>query len=181
MKVREFDPLRLDLAAFAAEGAELSGTWPLEELPRLVSSAHPGARPGAGESLQWSARGESRPRRGGEPEIWLHLRLATRLRLECQRCLQPVETPLELERALRFVPGEDEAAALDADSEEDVLALPRWLDLRELAEDELLLALPVVPRHEQCPVPLPNAAGEDEVARENPFAALQALKGGGRH
>ena len=101
--------------------------------------------------------------------------------LTCQRCLQPVETPLELERSLRFVPGEAEAAALDADSEEDVLALPRWLDLRELAEDELLLALPIVPRHEQCPVPLPSAAGEEEVARENPFAALQALKTGGRH
>jgi uncharacterized protein len=180
MKAREFDPLRLDLAAFAAEGAELSGTWPLEELPRLASSAHPGA-PAAGETLHWSARGERRPRRGGEPDTWLHLRLATRLHLECQRCLQPVETPLEIERSLRFVPGEEEAAALDADSEDDVLALPRWLDLRELAEDELLLALPIVPRHEECPAPLPGAAGEDEVVRENPFAALQALKTGGRH
>jgi uncharacterized protein len=180
MKEREFDPLRLDLAAFAAEGTELSGIWPLEELPRLAASAHPGA-PAAAGALRWSARGEQRPRRGGEPDTWLHLRLATRLHLECQRCLQPVETPLEIERSLRFVQGEDEAAALDADSEEDVLALTRWLDLRELAEDELLLALPIVPRHEQCPQALPSAAGEDEVARENPFAALQALKDGGRH
>ena len=180
MKEREFDPLRLDLAAFATEGAELSGIWPLEELPRLAASAHPGP-PATGGAVHWSSRGERRPRRGGEPDTWLHLRLATRLHLECQRCLQPVETPLEIGRSLRFVQGEDEAAALDADSEEDVLALPRWLDLRELAEDELLLALPIVPRHEQCPQTLPSAVGEDEVARENPFAALQALKDGGRH
>ena len=180
MKAREFDPLRLDLAAFADEGSELSGTWPLEELPRLVSGAHPDARVAAG-ALHWSVRGERRPRRGGEPETWLHVRLATCLHLECQRCLQPVETPLQVERSLCFVHSEDEAAALDADSEEDVLALPRWLDLRELAEDELLLALPIVPRHEQCPEPLPSAAGEDEAPRENPFAALQALKTGGRH
>ena len=116
MKEREFDPLRLDLAAFATEGAELSGIWPLEELPRLAASAHPGP-PATGGAVHWSARGERRPRRGGEPDTWLHLRLATRLHLECQRCLQPVETPLEIGRSLRFVQGEEEAAALDAAGE----------------------------------------------------------------
>jgi uncharacterized protein len=177
MKAREFDPLRLDLAAFAAAGESLSGSWPIGELPRLAASAHAEARPAPGETLQWSARGERRPRRAAEPETWLHLQLDAVLKLECQRCLQPVETPLHVERWLRFVPGEEQAAALDAESEEDVLALPRWLDLRELTEDELLLALPLVPRHEQCPAPLPSSAGEAvEVERENPFAALQALK-----
>ena len=181
MKSREFDPLRLDLAAFAGTGETLAGSWPLEELPRLASSAHPEARPAPGETLQWSVHGERRARRAAEPETWLHLKLDTVLKLECQRCLQPVETPLHVERSLRFVPGEEEAAALDAESEEDVLALPRWLDLRELGEDELLLALPLVPRNEACPVPLPSSAGEAEVERENPFAALQALKRGTGH
>ena len=181
MKAREYDPLRLDLAALAAEGETLSGAWPLDELPRLVASTHPEARPAGGETLAWSARAERRARRAAEPELWLHLALDTRVRLECQRCLQPVETPLHIERWLRFVPGEEQAAALDAESEEDVLALPRWLDLRELAEDELLLELPLVPRHELCPVELPTSAGEPEPERENPFAALQALKRGGGH
>ena len=50
--------------------------------------------------------------------------------------------------ALRFVDGEAQAEALDADSEDDVLALAPALDLRTLVEDELLLAWPIVPRHD---------------------------------
>jgi uncharacterized protein len=40
-----------------------------------------------------------------------------------------------------------------------VLALEPALDLKELVEDELLLALPLVPRHEVCPEPLPFEPG----------------------
>ena len=36
-------------------------------------------------------------------------------------------------------------------SEEDLLALSREFDLHELIEDELLMALPVVPKHDECP------------------------------
>jgi uncharacterized protein len=89
--------------------------------------------------------------------------------------------PLAIDQRLRFVRGEAQAEALDAEIEEDVLALSKSLDLRELVEDELLLALPIVPRHGVCPQPLPllqgDAAPPDEVPeRENPFAALQGLK-----
>jgi uncharacterized protein len=88
---------------------------------------------------------------------------------------------LQVERRLRFVHGEDAAAQLDAQSEDDVLALTRALDLRELIEDELLLALPIVPRHEVCAEPLPVAidAEADAPAGDpapGPFAALAALK-----
>jgi hypothetical protein len=79
----------------------------------------------------------------------------------------------------RFVAGEDAAAALDAESEDDVLALTPALDLRQLIEDELLLALPIVPRHDHCPEPLPRAFADPQGAAspaENPFAALAALK-----
>jgi uncharacterized protein len=51
--------------------------------------------------------------------------------------------------------------------------------LRELIEDELLMALPVVPRHDECPTSVPLASSDDdfEVAsaeKPNPFAALAA-------
>jgi hypothetical protein len=51
----------------------------------------------------------------------------------------------------------------------------RWreLDVAELVEDEILLALPVAPRHEKCGLPGAADAGE----RINPFAALSGLKG----
>jgi uncharacterized protein len=90
-----------------------------------------------------------------------------------------VSLSLTLQRSLRFVRDETEAARLDAESEDDVLALERSFDLRALVEDGLLLDLPLVPRHEQCPQPLaaPAEPAEEEVpARPNPFAALARLR-----
>lgn len=55
------------------------------------------------------------------------------------------------------------------------------LDLQALIEDELLLALPIVPRHDLCPEPLARAFVEDEGesrAEDSPFAALSVLKRG---
>ena len=63
-----------------------------------------------------------------------------------------------------------------------MLALTSTLDLQPLIEDELILALPLVPRHERCPQPLPMTAGEDELAASQApgkaFAALAALRRG---
>jgi uncharacterized protein len=180
MKTRPVDPRRLDVEALAKEGGVLDGEWPVPALLRLADATHPEARPAATDVATWTARGEARPVRGAAPQTWLHLRAQARVSLVCQRCLGPVETPLDAQRSFMFVADENLAAELDADSEDDVLALPRFLDLRELTEDELLLALPLVPRHELCPEPLPMAHGDEPVEeRPNPFAALAALKRGG--
>lgn len=110
-------------------------------------------------------------------QTWLHVEAATPVVLECQRCLRPVEATLKVNRSFLFVPGEDAAAQLDTDSEDDVIALTRALDLRELIEDELLLALPIVPKHETCPTPLRAPIDGDLVDdKPNPFAVLAALK-----
>mgnify|MGYP003429923906 CR=1 FL=1 len=175
MKGRMHDPLRLDIGAVAAEAAALAGRWPLASLQRL----HGGGGDGELE-VTWSARFEQRLVHGAAPQTWLHLQADASVARECQRCLQPVLLPLHVDRAFRFVPTEEEAAALDADSDEDVLAASPRFDLRALVEDELLLALPLVPKHDACPMPWqPEAA--DEARPENPFAALAALKRGGSH
>jgi len=177
MAAREFDPLRLDVAAFAKEAGRLEGHWPLARFDRIAASAAAGVSVTAADEVVWSARGEQRQLRGGEHQTWLHLDAAAHVSLECQRCLKPVSVALKISRNFLFVHGEDAAAQLDADSEDDVLAITRALDLHELVEDELLLALPIVPRHEVCPEPL-AVAGDDESAEEkpNPFAALAVLK-----
>lgn len=170
----------MDVAAFARDAGSLQGQWPAAELGRLADAAAPEAPASGWPAVQWSARGELRKPRGSEPQTWLFLEASTRTALTCQRCLQPVHESIQFERWFRFARDENEAASLDAESEEDVLALPRSLDLRELIEDELLLDLPLVPRHEVCPeaLPLPDGdvveAGQDE--RPNPFAVLAALK-----
>lgn len=168
------------MAAFAAAGAELHGETALGDLPRLKDSA---VAADALPVVQWRASGERKARVGSPDEIWLQLHAAVDLPLECQRCLAPVVTRVEAARRLRFVEGgEAAAAALDADSEDDILPLARSMDLLELVEDELLLALPIVPRHELCPEPLPATLGEagiepdDEPEKPHPFAALAKLK-----
>ncbi len=178
MTTRSLDPRRLDVAAAAAAGAELVGRWPLSEMARLAE----GAAGQVDEPVAWSARFEHRRELGAAPQAWLQLQTRARVARECQRCLQPVLLSLDISRAFAFAQTEDEAAAQDADSEDDVLVLSRQFDLRELVEDELLLALPIVPMHEHCPGPLPTAAPGEAAAGDapaHPFAALAALKRAG--
>lgn len=180
MKSRSLDPRKLDIERFAQDGAELSGEWSAASLSRLHDVAPAESPVSAWPAVQFQLRGEARPVRGGEPEVWLHLGLTARVSLQCQRCLQAMEHEVHLEREFQFVRDEKTASEMDADSEADVLVLSRQFDVHELAEDELLLALPLVPRHEQCPKPLPAPAVEEfEDERPNPFAALAALKGRG--
>lgn len=183
MKSRAFVPEKLDLAAFARDGANLEGEWPAASLERLADAAAPESPANCWPAVGWQLHGELREPKGGAAQTWLHVTASARVALTCQRCLKPVHDEVEVDRWIRFVEGEAEAAALDADSDDDVLALPRHLDARELIEDELLLALPLVPRHGACPEPLPVAElgdGEaEDIQQPNPFAKLAALKRGG--
>ena len=177
----EFDSRRLDVKAFAAaqavlDGDEASGPW-----ERIRGQSH------SEQSLleiNWSVSGELKRPVGRPEQVWAHLGVTARLPLTCQRCLGEVESALQFERSFRFVADEETAAALDADSEEDVLALSRTFDLLDLVEDEILMEMPLVPRHEQCPVPVKLSVvdeGFEEAmeAASRPFDALAALRKGG--
>lgn len=181
MSSRSFDPSHLDVATFASAAGDLDGLLPLSALDRLAASALPDAPSEDHGPVRWGLRGESRAAAGGEAEIWLHITAAASISLTCQRCLQPCAVPLNVERGFRFVHGEAAAAALDEESEEDVLALSRSFDALTLVEDELLLALPLVPRHDRCPVPLPLRHDDlpEADAQDHPFAVLAALRRGG--
>jgi uncharacterized protein len=174
MKPRAPDPRRLDMAVAAREGWQIEGEWPLAGFERLREG---GPRP-EGEVV-WTAQAGLRAVRGGAPQVRLRLTARADVARQCQRCLEPVVLPLHVDRDFVFAPDEASAAQLDEHSEEDVLALTRSLDLHELVEDELLLALPLVPRHDICPRPLPSGAGpglgEPQQAK-HPFAGLAALK-----
>ncbi|MFO1285556.1 MAG: DUF177 domain-containing protein [Rubrivivax sp.] len=171
----------LDVAAFCRSAVAQEGRFTLAELPRLAESVLRAADAGAEPAIEWRAAGAMQS--GGRAPFVVDLGVQTKLTLECQRCLQPMAVPLAIERRLRFVEGEDEAARLDGELEDDVLALTHRLDVRALVEDELLLALPLVPRHETCPQ-LPDAlrpadaapADDGAASREHPFAALAGLR-----
>jgi uncharacterized protein len=92
-----------------------------------------------------------------------------------------VDTEVSADRWFRFAADEATAAALDDESEEDVLVLSSEFDLLMLVEDELLMALPLVPRHETCPVEVKLAVQDADFAaadavKPSPFAALASLR-----
>lgn len=176
---RQFNAQRLDVVAFAEDGATVSGTAELRGFPRLAAEA--GGR-GGERPVTWTASGEQLDPSHVQPQVWLHLRASATLALVCQRCLEPVDVALQVERSFRFVADEETAAAEDDEAEEDLLAMDQAFDLVELVEDELLMALPAVPRHEACPVPVKLTAADpdfQEAAPVHPFARLKDLKTGG--
>ncbi|WP_119966773.1 YceD family protein [Simplicispira lacusdiani] len=178
---KEFNPDRLDAKAFVLAGARLEGHDSLLKYERLAQEAkglHPDLR------VDWAAVGEWRAEAGGDGgQMWMHLRVTAAFPMVCQRCMGPVDVPLQVDRWFRFVADEATAEALDDEVEEDLLALSREFDLHELIEDELLMALPVVPRHDECPTPVSMASSDEDfeaatAERPNPFAALAGLRVG---
>lgn len=103
-------------------------------------------------------------------------RLQTRLGLDCQRCLQPLELPLELEFRL-MIDASDEI--LRHSSEDTLYSDDGFVDIAEVVEDELILAVPLVVMHEDTACNeywRASGSGPDTVVKENPFAVLQQLK-----
>ena len=101
--------------------------------------------------VHWQARGELRNPRHVQPAGLAAPEGRCRAAADLPALPAPVDVPLAVDRSFRFVADEATAAAEDDESEEDVLALSRSFDLLELIEDELLMELPVAPRHEVCP------------------------------
>lgn len=102
--------------------------------------------------------------------------LQTSLELQCQRCLQALDMPMKLEFRL-MIDASDEL--LRNSSEETLYSDEGYVDLFELVEDELILAIPLVALHEDsgCNEYWPSAETQIEAgAQENPFAVLQRLK-----
>lgn len=175
---REFVAGHLNIPEFGQAGGQLSGAQPLERFERLAAEAVESI-----DSLQvqWSAQGEQRHDAGGHAEPWVHLQASADLPLTCQRCLAPVRTHIGVDRWFRFVADEETAAALDEELEEDVLVVSRDFDLLGLVEDELLMELPITPRHDVCPQDVPLSVQDPdfdsaEKGRANPFAALAKLR-----
>ena len=76
-------------------------------------------------------------------------RVQTRLQLECGRCLEPFEIPVDSAFELRYVPASANTAEEEAEVAEDDLTTAYYkdetLDLGELMHEQFVLALPMKP------------------------------------
>jgi uncharacterized protein len=165
-------PVTVDVYALARDRGALEGAFPLAELTRLAASLV--STDGA---LDYTLRGEVDER--GRPCVAMHLQ--ARLLLPCQRCNAPLDFHLSRDAAFRFVGSEAELEALPVEEDEtDVVVGSRTMAVMPWVEDEAILSLPIVPRHDVCPVAVPLADPDSAAAepRENPFAVLAGLKRG---
>lgn len=177
-----FSAQALDVRRLARAHGIMQGAVALADLPRWREDAPewPQADAAAALQLDWQARAELRTPPGGAEQVWLRLTFTGQVPQICQRCLSVYLQPLAVDRWFRFVADEATAEAEDDDAEEDLLVWTPRFNLLELVEDELFLALPLVPMHDVCPQALPTEAVDadfHQAERPHPFAALAALKG----
>ena len=145
--------------------AEVDFAIPLAELSGL-------------RAVRAEVRGEvhGRVRFGRENEFAVaRLSLSGLATLECQRCMQPMQLPLEAQTRVALVTSEAEAGRVPEDLE-PVLAESGRISIAELITEELVLMMPIVPLHEDgsCAGAAATAA-ESSAPTHRPFAGLGEL------
>ena len=97
--------------------------------------------------------------------------------LTCQTSLEPFRHDVAIDDRLVLVDSESELPSIEEeDDTEDYLVADEPLDIRDLVEDAVLLALPMVPR--KPGLEAPKGDDGEAVRKESPFAALASLKKG---
>jgi len=162
-------PDRLDLLAAAEAGRELHGRIALAGLERVTP-------------LLASPAGELQVvmRLGREPDGTYCLSGSIRgnLVLQCQRCLEDLPRTLDVEFRLGLVRSQEAAARL-AHGYEPLLVTAEPARIADIVSDEVLLALPFAPVHEnadECHGLYREYQPSADAQRENPFAVLAGLK-----
>ena len=108
---------------------------------------------------------------------YVELRVEANLPLLCQRSLERFLLPVRLVQRLGLVRDEAEESALPPDYEALLVPQDGQLHPLDLIQDELVLAVPVVPVNPESPeVQAEWPAQEEELAKASPFAALVGLK-----
>ncbi len=149
----------IDGLAFARGAGVIEGRLGVESLPRLAQSGC------LGSFLDFVLSGEINGR--GKPA--LRLAVNGSVRFECQRCLSTLDLPVQIDEQLELALSEAEVTAADDDSERVVAG--HEMNVAALVEEEILLALPMAPKHEQCSA----AEGMGGSAKASSFQALSAL------
>ncbi len=171
------DGVVIDSIEFSRASGSLAGEIAVGSLRRLADVV---VAPSG--MLQYSLKGVQRW--DGKPGLVLEV--TGGLELRCQRCLEILDFPLRVTSYLILVgegelwPDEEpdatgangESDKDDPDDEWDAIEASTRLVVSDLIEDEVLLALPIVPRHAACKSPV----ALDDEHESSPFAVLAKLK-----
>jgi uncharacterized protein len=168
-------PERVDPYRLADQRRILEGDYALEKMPRLVDAVEQ-ASGQAHVSFEFNRSPQ------GYAEIKGHIE--AELVLVCQRCLGPMDYSVYSKIHLAIVPSD--ALATQLQNEIDTVVIPEEMFLRDFIEDELMLSLPLIPRHEReedCDQAASQYLHIDfeqdkdqQEKKENPFSVLSELK-----
>lgn len=166
-------PANIDPIRLADQGTRLSGTIPLTRMKRLLTYC----RSEEGEvrvDLEFSRDPERNLRT-------VHGTVEAEIETTCERCLEPMTLSLEADVDLLLATHEPG----NVEEQEDVLVVENEpIALSELVENELILAMPMIPMHQpdQCPAAGltggsgPDGSNKSESGKKSPFAELAKLK-----
>ncbi len=156
-------PATIDSLEFAREGKRLTGEVDVREMGRLADSLVDCAGKLA-FTLVGGHDAKSRP--------VLNTHVEGDLMLRCQRCLRPLPYRVAVDSQLLVLMPQSPKAAEELEDLDGIPADPRT-SVTALIEDEVLLALPMAPRHAGDVCELTAAAKQPD---PSPFAALERLK-----
>ena len=151
----------IDGLQFARGALQQRGTLGMEQLPRLAQ-----LQCSTASGLDYVLRGGVT----GYGKLYLRISVAGKLQVVCQRCLGPllvsiaVDVELQLAGSLREI--------VEADDNIDRVLASKTMNVAQLVEDEVILYLPVVPKHENC--------APDNSAAQVSGSPLDALAAPGR-
>ncbi|MDB5810403.1 MAG: Large ribosomal subunit accumulation protein YceD [Betaproteobacteria bacterium] len=153
----------IDSVEFARAGEQLTGNAPVSELTRLADSLFD-----TEGALYFELKGGQDARQ----RLRLHLMVDGGINLQCQRCLGKLVYPVSVQANLLVLTAD---AGGETGEIEDLDGVPASaaVDVWSLVEDEVLLAIPLSPRHaeNECS-PAVKEAGDPAAS---PFAALAKL------
>ena len=159
--LRHFDPW-----AYAKNRCRDSGTLPLAETETLRQWT--GTRD---DVVHYSLEGNM----DKDGQHRLSGRVRTVLHTQCQRCLEPMT--LEVAHSFDYVLIRDQSLEDNVtDGSETLICAEDELDLAWFIEEEILLAMPMIAKHDDCSLPQTGARDTlPQAETHNPFAALKDL------
>lgn len=161
-----FDAPNLDPKRLCRLGETVEGQCLPADLPALQDALH---------DLEGVLRYRVDGGWSGEHKPLLTVHVTGFVHLTCQRCLEGFRFDLDLHTHLVLVPDESALPALEEEQAGwDVIVCPEQLAVADLIQEEILLALPVAPRHVQGECGTSNTL--DAEHQEHPFAALRQLR-----
>ena len=147
---------------FAEAQQTLAGEIDALKCERLAETIAPS---GTGAHISFKLTGAAKQLRNPS----LHLHIEAQLPVICQRCLEEMQVHLNL--TFNYIICNALPTEIDENNDTDWLEAAPEMNLQELIEDELLLAMPISPMHDHDCSKQSMQSGE----KPNPFAVLQGL------